>query len=140
MADNQRFARVSVAALPLIYAYVLAAAADDDGDGEPNWFEYWQKNYACPFLNLCEYDSAKTGFGSYNPSTDKVTLGPLAAKKDNAVVNIPTLGACGGGLGIDCCYQTVAHELRHKWVADNWKAGGIWYGKTDTDEDELPDD
>jgi len=32
------------------------------------------------------------------------------------------------------------HEKKHAEVDRNWLQGGIWYGKEDTDGDELPDE
>lgn len=113
---------------------------DDNMDGTPNWFEYWQKDNACPGLNECKYDRFEKDYGGYYPTLDKIIFGPLVATSGE-VVTLPVLGTIGGnGIGIDCCYQTMAHELKHKWVAHNWNAGGIWDGKTDKDKDELPDD
>jgi hypothetical protein len=120
---------------------------DDDKDKDPNWFEYWQVDDACPNLDECVYGTnlKKEDMGGYDQSTDIISLGPLAATVTDIISlrlkpssHILTLG--GGGLGIDCCYEVVSHELKHKWVwHNNNDVDGIWVDETHSDTDELPD-
>lgn len=42
--------------------------------------------------------------------------------------------------GIDTLAATLVHEKEHRVVDQNWLSGGIWNGKLDSDNDELPDD
>jgi hypothetical protein len=114
---------------------------NDDNDNEPNWFEYWKNDDIIPGLSQCEYISTFLDrYGQYDPAIDTVQIGPYAST-NNFVVTIPDLGLdTGGGLGIDCCYQTVVHEFKHKWVSDNWLENEDWYGKSDSDSDSLCND
>ena len=127
---------------------------DDDGDGIPNWFEYWKKDGACPSLanDIVKYDPALKSYqyGYTKPDIlfikGKIGIGPAAAiHKNSWSANGRTF--CQGKYGIDACENTAAHELRHKWVENQWKMLGNWWGISDSDEgkqgkdydDDLPD-
>jgi hypothetical protein len=125
-------------------------SGDDDGDGTPNWFKYWKKDGASPSLNnsIVTYNASLSGYGQYDPSADKVTISQSAAEEHYATKWSANTRTFGGAKGINCVEEVVKHELRHKWCSDNWKSGGSWVGKTDSDKgvptasyhDDLPDD
>jgi len=109
---------------------------DEDGDGEPNWFEYWKRDAAVPNMGSFTYDPAG-GYGGFTPPTT-LELGPHAC--DEHYPTKYTIGGItfGGAKGIDCAAEVCAHELYHKWVYDNWHDG--WKGQPDPDGDELPNE
>jgi hypothetical protein len=135
---------------------------DDDGDGIPNWFEYWKDDGAVPELSTTttpiEYKNLGTTSvrGEYNQYFDKIYLGPLAARFFD-FGTIAKTSYCPGFTftqsdGIDSIAMEIAHEARHKWsIYTQWdldpSAGG-WEGLLDSDYhiptpyywDYLPDD
>ena len=126
---------------------------DDDGNDLPNWFEYWKKDGPVPGMNVANYDAKDTGFG-YITIFGNLYLAPRAAGQHYSpaiVLNNTFFGteSFGGPTvrGIDCTAEVIAHENYHKWVDEQWKSGGSFHGKTDSDKDllgliyndELPD-
>ena len=53
---------------------------DDDNSGIPNWFKYWKRDKACPTLDnpAISYDGSLSGYGVYDPGTDKVSISPAS--------------------------------------------------------------
>ena len=127
---------------------------DEDGDSEPNWFEHWATDGAVPRLGEAYYDPTMGGYGCFGCTGTRVEISPSAAGQHYSspiVLNTYFGTERFGGpsvKGIDCAAEVVAHEFYHKWVWQNWQAGGTWVGKTDSDEgtptsdydDDLPDD
>jgi hypothetical protein len=125
---------------------------DDDSDGLPNWFEYWKRDGAVPNMVDANYDSSSTAYG-YMTSDGKLYLTPYSADQhySSPIVLQTFFGteSFGGPTvkGIDCTAEVIAHELYHRWVDDQWKAGGSFNGQTDSDNglqaadcnDKLPD-
>lgn len=117
---------------------------DYDGDGEPNWYEYWKDGGAVPGLAQFQYIATLPGvesgfFGVYDRDNDRLYVGPLAADACDPVTILGSGETFGdGAAGVDCTAQTVTHEAFHKWVEDQWKPGGAWDGLIDADGDRLP--
>lgn len=112
---------------------------DDDGNGIPNWFEYWKKDKAVPRFDVANYDSATTSYG-YCEADGTVYLGPLGATQHYYPDPFRFDTNYGheefGGpkvRGVDTAAEVIAHELYHKEVNDKWKPGGQFYCQTDTD-------
>ncbi|MFN8491305.1 MAG: invasin domain 3-containing protein [Caldilineaceae bacterium] len=111
---------------------------DDNGDGKPNWFDYWGADGAVPGLTdpRVTYDATKGAgsYGAWSPASDKVELGSAAAETHYpGGLNID--GTTYGNVrGSDSISEVIAHELRHRTtIKVNWEAGGAWVGKTDSD-------
>jgi hypothetical protein len=144
------------------YRVFFEKEGDDDGDChwshiweacEPNWFEYWGDDGAVPALNDpgVHYNGGLGGFGQYTHWNRRIELGPMAARVDGSVTIFERpnceRATMPGGAGVDLVALTLAHENRHKEIANNWEPGGIWVGMTDSDRgwlglynDQLPDD
>ncbi len=111
---------------------------DENGDGKPNWFDYWGTNGAV--LGLTDpkvtYDATKGAgsYGAWSPTSDRVELGPAAAEihyPGGLTIDGTTYGNVRG---VDSVAEVIAHELRHRTtIKVNWAAGGIWVGKADAD-------
>jgi len=139
------------------YKVFFEKDGDDDGDGTPNWFEYWGEDGAVPGLNNPDvvYDQTLGGktYGYWNPKDDKIHIGRAAAGIHYpGGINVPVGMNCpggtfGGARGIDCATEVVEHEGHHKWIHHNWDPGGLWDGWEDSDRgvpsikyhDDLPD-
>lgn len=109
----------------------------------PNWYYYWA-GAAVPGYDLTSgtYSYADGGAGDYaqyngNPNNPHYTIhGPASAgheQYNSAGLNVDRKG-------IDTCAATLVHEKQHRQTDLDWLPGGAWFGKTDTDGDELPDD
>lgn len=133
------------------YKLFFEKSGDEDSDGEPNWFEHWATDGAVPRLGEAYYDPAMVYYGCFGCTGTRVELGPSAAGQHygSAIVLNTYFGTESFGgpsiTGIDCASEVVAHEFYHKWVWQNWQSGGMWVGKTDSDQsgsydDDLPDD
>ncbi|MCE7983042.1 MAG: hypothetical protein DYG89_17800 [Caldilinea sp. CFX5] len=111
---------------------------DANGDGKPNWFDYWGRDGAVPGLTdpKVTYDATKgTGsYGAWSPTSDRVELGPAAAET-HYPGGLAIDGTIYGNVrGIDSVAEVIAHELRHRTtIKVNWAPGGIWVGKADAD-------
>jgi PKD repeat protein len=131
---------------------------DDNADQLPNWFEYWMDDGAVPGLAPpVKYGPNMPGYG-VSTAAGEVAVFPLAATIHYpAPLVIPSTnhnpaGESFGGPdveGIDCVAEVIAHENYHKWVNEQWLAGGSFAGKADSDyyvlgnktyNDKLPDD
>jgi hypothetical protein len=121
---------------------------DEDGDGEPNWFEHWKSDGAVPNMAGANYDASSTAYG-YCTAAGVVYLTPHSAGQHYSSAIVVGTESFGGPTvkGIDCTAEIIAHELYHKWVTDQWKSGGSFHSKTDSDKgvptadcnDRLPD-
>ncbi|MBU1418584.1 MAG: PKD domain-containing protein [Proteobacteria bacterium] len=126
---------------------------NDDGDSEPNWFEYWTTDEAVPNIGHFLYDPTATWYGCY--CSGKLYLGSSAADQHygSAIVLTGTFWGTesfGGPTvkGVDSAAEVIGHEMYHLWVRDQWQSGGEFYGEDDSDEgvpcdtcdDNLPDD
>ena len=115
---------------------------NDDGDVEPNWFEYWISDETVPNMTGSRYNSTTNSYGFWNGIV--VHIGRRAAGQHyrNPIVVNTFFGAESFGgptvTGADSVSEVVAHELYHKWVDDQWEAGGIFNGKADTDKNYRP--
>ena len=109
----------------------------------PNWHYYWA-GAAVPGYDLTSgtYSYADGGAGDYaqyngNPNNPHYTIhGPASAgheQYNSAGLNVDRKG-------IDTCAATLVHEKQHRQTDLDWLPGGAWFGKTDSDGDELPDD
>ena len=111
---------------------------DDNGDGKPNWFDYWGTDGTVPGLTnpKVTYDATKGAgsYGAWSSTTDKVELGPAAAET-HYPGGLTIDGTIYGNVkGVDSVAEVIAHELRHRTtIKVNWEAGGAWVGKTDAD-------
>jgi len=139
------------------YKVFFNKSSDDDGDGNPNWYEYWGDDGAVPGLKdsnvLYDPTLGSSSWGYWSPSDDKIHIGGAASEIHYpSGINVPATTICpggsfGGARGIDCASEVVEHEGRHKWIYHNWDSGGIWNGMTDSDRgkpsldynDRLPD-
>ena len=109
----------------------------------PNWYFYWAGT-AVPGYDIVSgtYPYAGGGAGDYaqyngNPANPIYTIhGPASAGHES----YNSAGLNVDRKGIDTLAATLVHEKTHRQVDENWLAGGIWFGKMDTDGDELPDD
>jgi hypothetical protein len=148
----------------VLYAVYFKKNGDDDGNGIPNWFEYWKDDGAVPELTssatTIEYkDLGRVSTrGAYNHSENKIYLGPLASTLFNFGTVASTLGCPGfiftSSNGIDSVAVEIAHEARHKWsIYTQWEtetSAGGWKDLADSDYsywpfnysywDKLPDD
>ena len=115
-------------------------SGDEDGDGEPNWFEHWKSDGAVPDMNQATYNAGLGGYGRYVHGSATVEVSPNAAGQHYGSAIIACGESFGGPTvrGITTATEVVAHELYHKWVYGQWHDG--WSGETDTDGDGLPDD
>lgn len=128
-------------------------SGDDNGDGKPNWFDYWGTDGAVPGLTnpRVTYDPTKGAgsYGAWSPTSDRVELGPAAAET-HYPGGLAIAGTTYGNVkGVDSVSEVIAHELRHRTTINtNWQAGGAWVGKADADfhvptnayYDKLPND
>ncbi|WP_300465295.1 GEVED domain-containing protein [Desulfobacula sp.] len=124
---------------------------DDDGDSEPNWFEYWTLDSAVPNINQFLYDPTATWYGCY--CSGSLYLGSSAAGQHygSAITLTTHFGTESFGgpsvKGVDSAAEIIGHELYHLWVRDQWQSGGDFHGEDDSDEgvpctscdDNLPD-
>ncbi len=119
---------------------------DDDSDGQPNWFEYWRDDAAVPLLdNTVQYNGTESGWGEYFSGMIYLYSKAATMHYDDPLV-LPTTTLSPGGesfggpsvTGIDCAAEVLAHENMHKWIADQWKPGGEFYNKQDSDYDPNP--
>ena len=136
------------------YKLFFEKLGDEDGDDEPNWFEHWATDGAVPRLGEAYYDPTMSGYGCFGCTGTNVEVSPSAAGQhySSPIVLTTHFGTESFGgptvTGIDCAAEVVAHEFYHKWVWENWRPGGAWVGKTDSDEgtptsdydDDLHDD
>jgi len=120
----------------------FAKYEDDNGDGDPNWFEYWNSDGTVPNMSSGIYNSTTPYYGFWNGA--QVALGRRAAGQHYAnpiVINTFFGQESFGGpnvTGADTAAEVIAHELYHKWVDAQWLAGGEFNGKTDTDKNYRP--
>lgn len=135
------------------YKLFFVKDGDDDGDGDPNWFEYWASDGAVPRLGETVYNATMGGYGCFGCVGTRVDVTPSAAGQHygSAIVLSTHFGTESFGgpsvTGIDCAAEVVAHEFYHKSVWQNWQSGGDWVGDTDSDDglqctdcdDNLPD-
>lgn len=111
---------------------------DENGDGKPNWFDYWGRDGAVPSLTdpKVTYDATKGAgsYGAWSPTSDRVELGPAAAET-HYPGGLAIDGTTYGNVrGVDSVAEVIAHELRHRTtIKVNWAPGGIWVGKADAD-------
>ena len=139
------------------YKVFFEKTGDDDGDGDPNWFEYWGDDGAVDGLDSADvlYDSTcpigYICYGSWrHPPNDNVYVkdGAAGTHYPNGIDVPAVAGTCPGGSfggadGIDCAAEVLTHELRHKEIYHNWDtastvgscgdAAGPWSGCTDSD-------
>jgi hypothetical protein len=112
-------------------------AGDDDGDGEPNWYEYWSDDGAVPGMNAADVEFDQTlganTYGYWSPTDDNIHLGGAAGATHYpnglnvpAVVNSCPGGNFGGAKGIDSAAEVLDHERRHETIYHNWDEGGAW--------------
>lgn len=129
----------------------FARDGDDDGDGVPNWFEYWAADGAVPILK----QGAAAGGVVYNatlgsstgaafiPGINKIRVGPRGARDDPGMATEAGPGCPDLHLpptqGIDTAYRVISREAYRASVYDFWHEGQPWHGKTDSD-DVTPDD
>jgi len=105
-------------------------AGDEDGDGTPNWFEYWRQ-----VLSLNVSYVAPVDWGSTDTTTGAVSIGNNAGFGPEPR---------HGKTGIDCFYCVSTHELQHQ--ADvlycNTTYGSVLTVPTssDNDGDHLPNE
>ncbi|MDW7772330.1 MAG: GEVED domain-containing protein [Desulfobulbaceae bacterium] len=112
---------------------------NDDGDSEPNWFDYWKADEAVPNMDQFLYDPTATWYGCY--CSGKLYLGSSAAGQHYGsaiVLNDTFFGteSFGGPTvkGVDSAAEIIGHELYHLWVRDQWESGGEFHGEDDSDE------
>ena len=111
---------------------------DDNGDGKPNWFDYWGADGAVTGLvnALITYDATKGAgsYGAWSSTSDRVELGPAAAETHYPGGLVIGGTTYGNVRGVDSVAEVIAHELRHRTTNKvNWGAGGAWVGKPDSD-------
>ncbi|NJD54460.1 MAG: carboxypeptidase regulatory-like domain-containing protein [Candidatus Methanoperedens sp.] len=107
---------------------------DKDNGITPNWFEYWTKDKAVPKMEDTTYNASAPGYGYAQGG--KVYLAPRAADTHYDRAIVLDNGESFGGptvTGIDTTAEVIEHELYHIWVKDQWKAGGNFTGKNDSD-------
>ncbi len=102
-----------------------------------NWYYYWKEGGVVSHLSHFEYKD-KDGWGGYDPATNRLYVYNNAPKQNReyTVTNKYTgathvIGATGEG--IDCCAETCIHEMKHRWIHDNWSS------LPDGDGDGIPD-
>lgn len=121
------------------YKVFFEKTGDDDGDNEPNWFEYWGDDGAVTGLDAADvnYDTTCPAgyicYGSWRSSDDNVYIKDGAAETHYAAgINVPAVadtcpgGNFGGAKGIDCAAEVLAHERRHETIYHNWDEGDAW--------------
>ncbi|MEN6644402.1 MAG: PKD domain-containing protein [Armatimonadia bacterium] len=103
----------------------------------PNWYYYWRQGVVTDLTHFTYDRFVATGL--YDPATGFLKVGDGAAG-----ANSPTWKATnsdtgeqwqvgGDGVGVDCCAEVCAHELKHK--ENDLNNIGV-----DSDEDGLSDD
>jgi hypothetical protein len=124
---------------------------NDNGDSEPNWFEYWKADGAVPNMDQFLYDPAAAWYGCY--CSGELYLGSIAAGQHyGSAIELDTYfgtESFGGPTvkGVDSVAEIIGHELYHLWVREQWESGGDFHGQDDSDEgvpcddcdDNLPD-
>jgi len=121
---------------------------DDDGDGEPNWFEYWGEDNAVPELTAGDVNYDQTlganSYGYWDSGDGNIHVGGAAAQTHySGGLNVPGNANCPGGNfgdvdGIDAASEVLVHERRHETIHENWDAGGAWHPPADHADSDDP--
>lgn len=95
---------------------------DDDRNGNPNWFDYWnQLNVGNRHgISGVKYDKNLEPCGLYYPGTHYVTIGPKGAGTYIIVSSGTTIN------GIDLFTLVLAHECAHYNHWNMWFNGKTW--------------
>jgi hypothetical protein len=105
--------------------------ADEDRDGDPNWFEYWRGALGSPPVNY----KPGVNWGSASIATGAVSIG------DNAGFGPDPRHA---KIGIDCYYGVMTHELQHRsdirYTIGKYGSVSTVPAANDTDGDRLPNE
>ena len=113
----------------------LNTPQDDDSNGVPNWFEYWNKERTVPDMEDAEYDDKGAGYSYWDHNEGKVYLckaaGGIYYPRGITVTTDVGTETFGGPevKGIDCAAQVIAHENYHKKVTNELKGN-----RTDSDK------
>ncbi len=127
--------------------YLFPKDGKQNPNNEPNWYYYWKEGGLCGITNSVHYED-RSSFGFYVPGEDRVHVcnaaptkntGPETYTNDAGTSVIVT----GKGIGPHCVAETIAHELMHKQIHEDWNASIINAekdGENDGDDYDDPDD
>lgn len=143
-------AAVVAAAQQPLEAFYPRLAANNAGtlrDRGPNWFYYWKTGNVCGLTTGWEYQRG-WDYGMYIPGEDHVNVEDSAPTRNSGPETYwndagGSVTVTGQGIGPQCCAETVAHELTHKKVYDDWTdliAAAEADGEHDGDDYDDPDD
>lgn len=135
------------------YIVYFDLEGDDDGDGIPNWFEYWGKDGALPGLDAPDvvFDpTTSRGDAFYSWKTDQITFTPKAVRpRTTSGLTLPEAPNCpysgetfGSGEYLERAAIALVHERHHDWQKEQYdipQDQGGWQGLGDSDGDLLPD-
>lgn len=124
------------------YKVFFKKKGDDDGDGEPNWFEYWGDDGAVPGLDAPDiiFDPSVQSLGHYDRGANVIRIGQRGGDELTGRT-APASDSCPGvshpsTQGIDTAATVVVHEGKHKEL--DQKREGPWSGLPDDDGDGVP--
>jgi len=112
-----------------------------------NWFNYWSghddkavvtRGFSHTSPNFI-YGGRGEGPGDYgetDPATGVIKIFDAASE----AIAFTICGQSYSFTGIDTLAFVIGHERAHADTVDNWKKGGSWYGKADSDCDAIPDE
>ena len=143
-------AAVAATADQPIEVFFPKTATNNPGTGRnagPNWFYYWKTGNVCGTTAGWEY-ATSPDYGFYMPGEDHVNVCDAAPNANSGPEYYENdlgdgITVAGQGLGPQCCTETIAHEVLHKWIYETWApliAAAEADGEDDGDDYDDPDD
>lgn len=132
---DQYGARINTQAVKLKLKLFFDKYGDDNGNGDINWFEYWQRGKVVPGMEDFFYDPDDPTYGQF------VYPGLFLGQRGAGLLEPIEINniVFGGTEGLDTTASIVAHELFHQYVYNMTHGRGEWVGKQNSDKDALPD-
>lgn len=128
--------------------YLFPKDGKQNPQNEPNWYYYWKDGGLCGITNSVHYEDG-TSYGFYVPGEDHVHVCNAAPTKNTGPetytndAKTSSVTVTGKGIGPHCVAETIAHELMHKQIHEDWNLAIINAekdGETNGDDYDDPDD
>lgn len=114
---------------------------------DPNWYYYWKDGGICGIADNVRYES-RGSYGFYTPGDDHIHICDEAPTRNTGPETYTDddgnpITVTGEGIGPHCVAETIAHELLHKKIYEDWNAlilAAEADGESDGDDYDDPDD